>query len=51
MEQPNESTKNEIDYIPSTSNKDVTVLDRFTIGSDHRMIRAKISTDGNYKIK
>jgi hypothetical protein len=51
---PNGSTKNEIDYILSTERyiiKDVTVLNRFTTGSDHWMVRAKISVDGNYEMK
>jgi len=38
-------TKNEIDYIISNRKsivKNVTVLNRFTTGSDHRMVRAKV---------
>ena len=43
---PNGSVKNEIDYI-LTNNRhicsDVTVLNRFDTGSDHRLVRAKIT--------
>jgi endonuclease/exonuclease/phosphatase family metal-dependent hydrolase len=38
-------TKNEIDYIITNSKsvvKNVTVLNNFTTGSDHRMVRAKV---------
>lgn len=38
-------TKNEIDFIISNRKsivKNVTVLNRFTTGSDHRMVRAKV---------
>lgn len=38
-------TKNEIDFIISNQKsivKNVTVLNRFTTGSDHRMVRAKV---------
>lgn len=31
--------------------KDVTVLNRFTIGSDHRMVRIKICIDANLEMK
>lgn len=31
--------------------KDVTVLNRFTIGSNHRMVKTMICIDDNFKIK
>lgn len=43
---PDGKTKNEIDFIISNRKEivhDVTVLNNFSIGSDHRMIRSKIS--------
>lgn len=42
---PNQKTKNEIDYIISNKKyivTDVTVLNRFDLGSDHRLVRAKV---------
>lgn len=43
---PDGSTKNEIDFIISNRKeivRDVTVLNKFSIGSDHRLVRSKIS--------
>lgn len=55
---PDEKTKNEIDYILSNKNNictDVTVLNKFYTGSDHRLVRAKIKinmrTERNKLIK
>lgn len=42
---PDGMTKNEIDYLLTTNKsmfEDVTVINRCTTGSDHRMVRAKI---------
>jgi len=42
---PNGTTKNEIDFILTnkpTIVKDVSVLNRFNTGSDHRLVRAKL---------
>lgn len=42
---PDNTVKNEIDYILATEKcacKDVSVLNRFDTGSDHRMVRASI---------
>ncbi|XP_048516546.1 craniofacial development protein 2-like [Dendroctonus ponderosae] len=43
---PDCSTKNEIDFIISNRKeivRDVTVLNKFSMGSDHRLVRSKIS--------
>ncbi|XP_044766144.1 craniofacial development protein 2-like [Coccinella septempunctata] len=45
---PDGRTKNEIDYIITDKKrivKDVTVLNRFSMGSDHRLVRAKVVID------
>ncbi|KAM0735271.1 LINE-1 retrotransposable element ORF2 protein [Formica fusca] len=45
---PDNSTKNEIDYVLVTDKRicvDVSVLNRFDTGSDHRLVRAKIQVD------
>lgn len=45
---PDGITKNEIDFIISNTKnlvQDVTVLNRFSVGSDHRAVRAKISVN------
>lgn len=42
---PDGNTKNEIDYITTDKKniiKDVTVLNNFSVGSDHRIVRAKV---------
>lgn len=42
---PNSNTKNEIDYVLTNEKltvKDVSALNRFDTGSDHRLVRAKI---------
>ena len=47
-ESPDGRTKNEIDYIITDKKrivKDVTVLNRFSTGSDHRLVRAKVVID------
>ena len=44
-ESPNGTTKNEIDYILTSRKdtvRDVSVLNKFRTGSDHRLVRAKI---------
>lgn len=43
---PNGETKNEIDYVLTKTKeivKDVTVLNNFSTGSDHRLVRTKIA--------
>lgn len=47
-ESPDGKTRNEIDYIISDKKQiitDVSVLNKFTTGSDHRMVRATIKID------
>ncbi|CAG9840644.1 unnamed protein product [Diabrotica balteata] len=51
---PNGNTKNEIDYILTTEKtiiKDVTVLNRFSTGSDHRLVRAKLRINSQFETK
>ncbi|XP_037028796.1 uncharacterized protein LOC119069032 [Bradysia coprophila] len=49
---PDGVTKNEIDYIITNCKstvKNVTVLNRFTTGSDHRMVRAKVMLNTRFQ--
>lgn len=45
---PDNTVKNEIDYVLATDKRicmDVSVLNRFDTGSDHRLVRAKLQID------
>ena len=47
---PDKSTKNEIDFIISNDKEimeDVNVINRFSMGSDHRLVRGKITLNLN----
>ena len=49
---PDGVTKNEIDYIITNRKstvKNVTVLNQFTTGSDHRMVRAKVTLNTRFQ--
>lgn len=49
---PDGKTKNEIDFIISNRKEiihDVTTLNNFSIGSDHRMIRSRVSINTKYE--
>lgn len=49
---PDGVTKNEIHYIITNRKatvKNVTVLNRFTTGSDHRMVRAKVTLNTRFQ--
>lgn len=51
---PDVQTKNEIDFILVNKNnicKDVTMLNKFHTGNDHRLVRAKIKINTNIEMR